>query len=238
MEFHFLWLTTVSEFKLWKQALHSFPYPIHHHYYKEENEKDYPALCKRITFCIWSEKEYASTSEQIRAQLKQHPGASLLLIKKEEFAIKGFEIGFDLCLNQKYITKNLESYLIELLAYKFEYNRKPLFLKNKILLLTDVEKNIIEFIPLEETLYISKQKKEALIKSDGKEFLTRFPFLWIWAQCQSHSNFFKVSPSLILNSLYIKSITATKDQHYACFLRNKETLILSPKEYRNLKSIF
>ena len=238
MDFHFLWLTTVSEFKLWKQALHSFPYPIHHHYYKQENEEYYPALAKRITLCIWSEKEYASTSEKIRAQLKQYRGQNLLLIKNEEFAVKGFEIGIHLCVHQKYIVKNFESLLIELLAYNFEPKRKPLFLKNKILLLTNVENNSIEFIPFQETLYISKQKNETLIKSSTQEIFTTFPFLWIWAQCQNHSNFFKISPSLILNSLYIKYITPTKDQHYTCHLRNNETLVLAPKEFRELKLTF
>ncbi|MEN8768520.1 MAG: LytTR family transcriptional regulator DNA-binding domain-containing protein, partial [Candidatus Arcticimaribacter sp.] len=100
------------------------------------------------------------------------------------------------------------------------------------------ENNSIEFIPFLETLYISKQKNETLIKSSTQDISTTFPFLWIWAQCQNHSNFFKISPSLILNSLYIKYITPTKDQHYTCHLRNNETLVLAPKEFRELKLTF
>lgn len=235
MDFHFLWLTTVSEFKLWKQALHSFPYPIQHLYYKQENEEHYPALAKRITLCIWSEKEYASTSEKIRAQLKQYRGQNLLLIKNEEFAVKGFEIGIHLCVHQKYIVKNFESLLIELLAYNFEPKRKPLFLKNKILLLTNVENNSIEFIPFQETLYISKQKNETLIKSSTQEIFTTFPFLWIWAQCQNDPFFYKVSDNRIINTLHIKWVNLSNNNKAICLLRNKEILSLNEVEYKKLK---
>jgi len=235
MEFHCLWLTTLSEFKLWKKTLHSFPFSLVHHYYKSETEASFPSLCDLISICIWSEKEFPVTPEMTRNYIKQFKKPSLLVVKKPQFAIKAFELGFKNCIEEKNVYSQLEAMFIELLDFYFKANKKVQFLKNKIWLFADSEKSTMEFVPLAQTLYIKKKKKNILVKSVHKIIETPFPFSWVWAQCQIDPLFSKVSSKLILNILYIESVTPNVNNHFNCVLRGDETLVLNSSEFENLR---
>jgi hypothetical protein len=234
MEFHCLWLTTFSEFKLWKIALHSFPFSLVHHYYKDQSEASFPSLCDLISICTWSEKEFPTTPEKTRNYLKQFKKPSLLVVKKPQFAIKAFEHGFKNCIEQKNVNSQLVRIFIDLLAFYFKADQKVTFLKNKIWLLSDSDNNTMEFIPLNQTQYITKIKTKTLVKSVDRIIKTSFPFPWIWTQCQGNPLFCRVSSKLVLNSLYIESIISTKNNKFICTIRGDKTLLLNRSELKKL----
>ena len=235
MEFHCLWFTTSTEFRIWKKYLDSFPYPLIHKHYKSIKETNLELQWCTTSICFWSEKEYHLTSKVFHDFLRENKKTSLLIIKNVSFALKAFELGVHDCILYDDLHKKFNKVVTSILSYNFKTQNKPLVFRNKLYLPMEPDRPSIHFIEFYELIHLYSMQDNCYVVTVNKTFKTKIPFLWLAVQCElPELRFCNLSLENLLNTDFIKSISLIKHRSQ-CQLFNSTILQLTPKQHYRLQ---